>query len=82
MAATLYVAIIGTALAQALWNMALTNLPAGICSMFYPLQALTAAILGIIILNESLTPRIIIGGVIITAAILAGFIPEKKSPKP
>jgi len=76
--AIFYVAVIGTALAQSMWNIALSHLPASVCSMFYPIQSLCAAVLGVIVLDETISLRLVIGGIIISAAIVTNFLPAKQ----
>ena len=66
----LYMAIVCTALAQTLWNKCLINLEASKCSMFYPLQTLFSAILGIIFLREVITSNFIIGAILISLGII------------
>ena len=70
LAASLYMGLVCTALAHTLWNSCLRELPASTCSMFYPVQPLTAALLGIVFLHEKLTARFVVGAVIISVGIV------------
>lgn len=74
----LYLAIFCTIIAHTLWNKSLSLLDAGTCSMFYPLQPLTSAIMGVLILHEKLTLNYIIGGILISLGIIIAFIKTKK----
>lgn len=61
----LYIGLICTALSHVLWNKSLKLLPATTCSLFYPIQPLTSAVLAILVLGEKLTISFIIGAVLI-----------------
>ncbi len=61
----LFIGIISTALAMYLWNSAFASLDAGIASLTFFAQPLVGTTLGIIFLNETITPLFIIGGVLI-----------------
>jgi len=65
----LYSAVMGTAVPQVLWSAALSRLKASSCSMFYPLQPIFSALLGILIFREVLTARFFCGGIIILASV-------------
>lgn len=54
--ACLFVAVFGTAVAHTCWNKALQLLNASTCSMFYPLQPLVSAVMGVLLLHEVITP--------------------------
>ncbi|MGM9606425.1 MAG: DMT family transporter [Oscillospiraceae bacterium] len=75
--AILYIAIFCTACGYLLWNRSLTLLDASVCSLFYPLQPLFAAILGIILLGESISINFIVGGLFISAGVLIGLLEKK-----
>lgn len=75
--AILYIAFICTALSHVLWNKSLSLLSATTCSLFYPVQPLTSALLGITLLGEKLTPAFIIGAAIICTGILTVVIEPK-----
>lgn len=66
----IYLAVICTALAHTLWNKSLQLLSAGTCSMLYPLQPLTSAVMGVLLLNEQITTGFVIGAAVISAGIL------------
>lgn len=68
--ALLYMAAVCTALAHTLWNKSLQILSAGTCSMLYPLQPLTSAVMGVLVLHEGITLSFVIGAVIICAGVL------------
>jgi drug/metabolite transporter (DMT)-like permease len=77
-AAILYIAFICTALSHVLWNKSLSLLDASTCSLFYPLQPLTSAVLGILLLGEKLSISFIIGAAIICAGILLAVAAPRK----
>lgn len=74
----LYMGIVGTATAHSLWNLSLSKMDASFCSMFYPMQPLVSAVLGVVILGEEITPSFLIGGAIICCGIVAAVISGKK----
>ena len=76
--AALHMGLIGTAAGHSLWNYSLSKMDASFCSMFYPLQPLTASALGVLILGETITANFIIGGVIICCGIVAAVVSGKK----
>lgn len=55
-AVVLYLGFIGSGLSQYAWSKSLSMFPAGMCSLFYPLQAVFSALLGKFILGETLQP--------------------------
>ena len=65
----LYLGIFGTGLAQFSWAKCLSILPASTCSLFYPLQAISSALLGSVILGETFTPYFFWGLALITLDI-------------
>ena len=77
--ALLYLSFAGSGLAQFTWAKCLSMLPAGTCSLFYPLQAVFAAILGAIILGETFTTSFFIGLVLISADIV---LSSRETEKP
>ena len=66
----LYCAFAVSAVGHVLWGKCLAIFEASFCSMFYPLQALFATLLGVIILKESVGPRFFIGLALITADVV------------
>lgn len=69
-AALIYMAAACTALGHTLWNKSLQLLPASTCSMLYPLQPLTSAVLGVLLLHETITTSFIVGALCICAGII------------
>lgn len=77
----IYLGVVATALGNVMWNIALKNTPASTCSMFYPVQALTSAVMGIIFLGEQITAEFMIGAAIISAGIvIATASDNRKQP--
>lgn len=74
-----YIGIICTAGGLLFWNKALELADAATCSLFYPIQPLTAAFLGVLFLGEVLSLNFIIGGTLIIGGILYAVIIDKKS---
>lgn len=66
----LYLGFVVTAVGHMLWAKSLSVFEATFCSMFYPLQSLTATVLGILFLGEEVSPRFFIGLVLITADVV------------
>lgn len=77
-AALAYISILCTALAYSLWNKSLTMLDASTCSSFYPLQPLISALLSVLLLNETLSPSLIIGGCFIATGVFIVNIKIKR----
>lgn len=69
--AVLYMGIFGTAVTHSLWNYSLRAMDASFCSMFYPMQPLVSAILGVLFLHEAITPGFILGALMICGGIVA-----------
>ena len=76
----LYIGLICTALSHVLWNKSLKLLPATTCSLFYPIQPLTSAVLAILVLGEKLTVSFIIGAVLIGIGMIV-TVYERKTKK-
>ena len=76
--ACLFVAVFGTAVAHTCWNKSLQLLSASTCSMFYPLQPLVSAVLGVLLLHEVITWQFVVGAVLICSGIVITFLPSKK----
>lgn len=74
----LFVAVFGTAVAHTCWNKSLQLLSASTCSMFYPLQPLVSAVLGVLLLHEVITWQFVVGAVLICSGIVITFLPSKK----
>lgn len=75
----LYLGVFATALGNVLWAVALSKASAGTCSMFYPVQALTSSIMGIVFLGEAVTQSFVIGAVVISAGILVAVYSDHRS---
>lgn len=73
--ACLFVAVVGTAVAHTFWNKSLQQLSASTCSMFYPLQPLVSAVLGVVLLHEIITWQFVAGAVLICSGIVINFLP-------
>lgn len=65
-----YMGVVCTGVAHFLWNKSLSLLPASTCSMFYPIQPITAILLGVALLGEPMTVGIAVGGVLIIGGVL------------
>lgn len=65
----LYLGLIGSGLSQFTWTKCLSVFPASTCSLFYPLQAVFAAILGALILGESFQSTFLLGLLLISADV-------------
>ena len=76
--AVLYMGLMGTAAAHTLWNVSLSLMDASFCSMFYPMQPLVSAILGVLVLGERITPSFLLGALIICCGIVAAVMSGKK----
>ena len=75
----IYLGLVATAAANILWNVALCTAPASTCSMFYPVQALSSALMGIVFLGEQLTAGFIAGSVVISAGIIIAAVSDSRS---
>ena len=53
-------------------------LNASTCSMFYPLQPLVSAVLGVVLLHEVITWQFVVGAILICSGIVVTFLPTKK----
>lgn len=76
--ACVFVAVFGTAVAHTCWNKSLQMLNASTCSMFYPLQPLVSAVLGVVLLHEVITWQFVVGAILICSGIVVTFLPTKK----
>lgn len=74
----LYIGLICTALTNLLWNQSLSMIDAGNCSLFYPLQPLVAALLGCLLLGESISISFIAGAVLIIGGVIFSTIGGQK----
>ncbi len=76
-----YIGIVCTAGGLLFWNKALELVDAATCSLFFPIQPLTSAFLGVLILSEVLSLNFIAGSILIIIGILYAVITDKKSPE-
>jgi drug/metabolite transporter (DMT)-like permease len=70
----IFLGTIGTAISQYLWNKCLSMAEASFCSLFYPLQPLSASALGILILGEKITWNFLLGGFFIIVGVLYSIL--------
>ncbi len=73
--ACLFLGVFGTAVAHTCWNKGLSCLNASTCSMFYPLQPLVSAVLGVLLLHEHITWQFVVGAILICCGIVVNFLP-------
>ena len=78
----LYMGIVCTGVAHFLWNKSLSMLPAGNCSLFYPVQPATSVLFGALFLKENITVNMIIGGLLIFSGIIFSLVCTGKGKKP
>lgn len=74
----LYLGLIGSGFTQFTWTKSLSMLPASTCSLFYPLQAVFAAVLGAIILQETFKPSFFLGMLLITVDVVLNVWETKR----
>ncbi|MBQ2989948.1 MAG: DMT family transporter [Clostridia bacterium] len=74
----LYMGTVGMAVPHSLWNYCLSKMDASFCSMFYPLQPLVSATLGVLILGEQMTASYLIGAAVICCGIVGAVRSGKK----
>lgn len=73
-----YMGAICTGVAYLLWNKSLEELPAGICSAFYPIQPLVSTLCGILFLRERITAAFVLGAACIVAGLWVSLINKKQ----
>lgn len=66
----LYSGGVSTIVGHTLWNVCLSRCEASTCSLFYPMQPLTAMILGVLLLDEKLSAGTVIGGILIILGVI------------
>ena len=71
-----YLGVVCTALPNLMWNKSLSLIEAGACSLFYPVQPLVSASLGIVFLGEKPGVGFVIGGALIVAGIVYAVMGE------
>lgn len=77
----LYLGICASGLAQFLWSRSLSLLPATTCSLFYPLQPVFSAILGVVFLGEHFGWNFWLGLVLIGGDIILNCLDGMKQQK-
>ncbi len=77
----IYIGIVCTAGGLLFWNKALELADAATCSLFYPIQPLTSAILGVLFLNEVLSLNFIVGSALIIGGIFYAVVADRKAEK-
>ena len=75
----LYLAIVCTALAAFLWSKSLSLVEASVCSLFYPIQPLVSAVLGVLILGEKVGRSFALGAALIIGGIVFVVISDIRS---
>ena len=78
-AGVLYLGVISTALAMWMWNRAFALVDASTASLFFFAQPLVGAILGVLLLGQSLTPTLWIGGGLIGAGVALAIAGDRRS---
>lgn len=73
----LYLGIISTAAAMWMWNRAFVLVEASTASLFFFAQPLVGAVLGVLILNQTFTSNLWIGGAMIAAGVLLSIVQRK-----
>lgn len=66
----LYLGVVSTAGAMWLWNRAFALVDASVASLFFFAQPIVGAFLGVALLGQTLTPNIVVGGLLIAAGVL------------
>ena len=74
----LYLGVCGSGLAQYTWTACLAVLPASTCSLFYPLQPMFSALLGSVLLDETLRPTFYVGMLIISVDVILSTLETRK----
>lgn len=74
----LYLGLIGSGLAQFTWTSSLSVLPASTCSLFYPLQPMFSALLGVLLLHESFKPSFFAGLLFISADVVLSTLETRR----
>ena len=70
----LYLSLVCTALTNFLWNKSLSMLEASTCSLFYPIQPLVSAALGVAVLGEDIGASFVAGAALIVGGILFALL--------
>lgn len=82
----LYLGVISTAVAMVFWNRAFALVEASVASLFFFAQPLVGVLLSTTLLNQPITPQLIIGGVLIVLGVLlsmrrAASVPQNLAEK-
>lgn len=75
----LYIGLICTAMAHMLWNKSLSMMEAGKCALFYPLQPMVSALLGVLFLNEKLDLSFVTGAAFILGGIIFSVVTNRST---
>ena len=81
-ASLLFMGLICTALAHVCWNRSLSMMEAGTCSLFYPVQPLVSALLGALLLGETLDLRFFGGALLIVAGVVLSLWGGRRAESP
>lgn len=76
----LYLGVISTAVAMFLWNRAFALVEASIASLFFFAQPLVGVVLSNLLLNQPITPELILGGALIIAGVLLSMLRLNRTP--
>jgi Predicted permeases len=74
-----YIGVVCTALAHLLWNKSLSMIEAGKCALFYPLQPMVSALLGILFLHEIIRLSFIIGAAFILGGVIFSVFANRRA---
>lgn len=69
-----YMGIVCTALAHVFWNISLSMIEAGTCSLFYPVQPMVAVMLGWMFLGENISKNFVFGSILIIGGVLLSIL--------
>lgn len=78
-AGVLYLGVISTALAMWMWNRAFALVDASTASLFFFAQPLTGAALSVVLLGQTMTTGLWIGGALIGAGVLLAIAGDRRS---
>lgn len=62
------------------WQVGLSKMPAGQASFFFYIDPISGAIFAVILLGEKITPQLIVGGLLITIAVILAEYYRKSHP--
>lgn len=62
------------------WQKGLSQMPAGRASFFFYIDPISGAILAVLLLGEKITPQLVIGGLLITIAVI--LVQYRRKPHP